>query len=120
MPKQFINPPNMKPLGKYSTLTVAQGGSIAFVSGQVSVDGDGKVVGAGDIDGDGLDDVIISSVKAVTHCDVLDQRVRRDTQKTIADQSHRHLVAQSNFISLVFDRTGVRIDQDLDLLGHYL
>jgi enamine deaminase RidA (YjgF/YER057c/UK114 family) len=50
MPKQFINPPNMKPLGKYSTLTVAQGGSIAFISGQVSVDGDGKVVGAGDIE----------------------------------------------------------------------
>jgi enamine deaminase RidA (YjgF/YER057c/UK114 family) len=50
MPKQFINPPNMKPLGKYSTLTVAQGGSIVFISGQVSVDGDGKVVGAGDIE----------------------------------------------------------------------
>ena len=49
MPKKFINPPGMKPLGMYTQVTVAQGGSIAFISGQVSVDGDGKVVGAGDI-----------------------------------------------------------------------
>ena len=49
MPKKFINPPGMKPLGMYTQVTVAQGGSLAFISGQVSVDGDGKVVGAGDI-----------------------------------------------------------------------
>lgn len=50
MPKKFINPPKMKPLGMYTQVTVAQGGSIAFISGQVSVDGNGKVVGAGDIE----------------------------------------------------------------------
>jgi enamine deaminase RidA (YjgF/YER057c/UK114 family) len=50
MPKQFINPPDLKPLGMYTTVTVAQGGSIAFISGQVSVDANGKVVGAGDIE----------------------------------------------------------------------
>lgn len=50
MPKQFINPPGLKPLGMYTTVTVAQGGSIAFISGQVAVDGSGKPVGAGDIE----------------------------------------------------------------------
>ncbi|UCH46449.1 MAG: RidA family protein [Betaproteobacteria bacterium] len=49
MPKKFINPPGMKPLGMYTQVTVAQGGSIAFISGQVSADAEGKVVGAGDI-----------------------------------------------------------------------
>jgi enamine deaminase RidA (YjgF/YER057c/UK114 family) len=49
MPKKFVNPPKMKPLGMYTQVTVAQGGSIAFISGQVSVDGNGKVVGTGDI-----------------------------------------------------------------------
>lgn len=50
MPKKFVNPPAMKPLGMYSTVTVAQGGSIAFISGQVSADSSGKIVGAGDIE----------------------------------------------------------------------
>ncbi len=49
MPKKFINPPGMKPLGMYTQVTVAQGGSIAFISGQVAVDANGKVVGADDI-----------------------------------------------------------------------
>lgn len=49
MSKKFINPAGMKPLGMYTQVTVAQGGSTAFISGQVSVDGNGKVVGAGDI-----------------------------------------------------------------------
>jgi len=49
MSRKFINPPGMKPLGMYTTVTVAQGGSIAFISGQVAADAAGKVVGAGDI-----------------------------------------------------------------------
>lgn len=49
MPKKFINPAGMKPLGMYTQVTVAQGGSIAFISGQVSADANGKVVGDGDI-----------------------------------------------------------------------
>lgn len=50
MPKQFVNPTGMKPLGMYSHVTVAEGGKLAFISGQVSVDAQGKVVGAGDIE----------------------------------------------------------------------
>lgn len=49
MAKKFVNPAGMKPLGMYTQVTVAQGGSIAFISGQVSTDAQGKVVGAGDI-----------------------------------------------------------------------
>lgn len=49
MTKKFVNPPGMKPLGMYTQVTVATGGSLAFISGQVSVDAQGKVVGAGDI-----------------------------------------------------------------------
>ena len=49
MAKKFVNPPGMKPLGMYTQVTVAQGGSIAFISGQVAVDSQGKVVGAGNM-----------------------------------------------------------------------
>jgi enamine deaminase RidA (YjgF/YER057c/UK114 family) len=50
MAKRFVNPPGMKPLGMYSQVTVATGGSLAFISGQVAVDAQGKVVGEGDIE----------------------------------------------------------------------
>ena len=49
MSKKFINPPGLKALGMYSNVTSVSGGTIAFVSGQVSVNSEGKVVGAGDI-----------------------------------------------------------------------
>lgn len=49
MPKQFINPPGLKALGMYSNVTCAKGGTIAFISGQVAVDGQGNLVGAGDV-----------------------------------------------------------------------
>jgi len=49
MTKRFVNPPGLKPLGMYTQATVVQGGSIAFISGQVSVDAQGKVVGAGNM-----------------------------------------------------------------------
>jgi len=49
MAKKFINPPGLKALGMYSNVTSVSGGTIAFVSGQVSVNSEGKVVGAGDI-----------------------------------------------------------------------
>jgi enamine deaminase RidA (YjgF/YER057c/UK114 family) len=49
MSKKFINPPGLKALGMYSNVTSVSGGAIAFVSGQVSVNSEGKVVGAGDI-----------------------------------------------------------------------
>jgi len=50
MTKKFINPPGLKPLGMYTQVTVAQGGGVAFISGQVSVDSNGKIVGVGDIE----------------------------------------------------------------------
>ncbi len=49
MAKKFINPPGLKALGMYSNVTSVSGGTIAFVSGQVSVNSEGKVVGVGDI-----------------------------------------------------------------------
>ncbi len=49
MTKKFVNPAGMKPLGMYTQVVVASGGSIAFISGQVATDGQGKIVGAGDI-----------------------------------------------------------------------
>jgi enamine deaminase RidA (YjgF/YER057c/UK114 family) len=50
MSKKFVNPPGMKPLGMYSQVAVASGGAIAFISGQVAVDAQGRVVGAGNIE----------------------------------------------------------------------
>jgi enamine deaminase RidA (YjgF/YER057c/UK114 family) len=47
--RKFINPPGLKPLGMYTQVTSASGGSLAFISGQVAVDGDGNVVGKGDM-----------------------------------------------------------------------
>ena len=49
MTKKSVNPPGLKPLGMYTQATVVQGGSIAFISGQVSVDAQGKVVGSGNM-----------------------------------------------------------------------
>ncbi|MGD2140068.1 MAG: RidA family protein [Burkholderiales bacterium] len=49
MSKKFVNPAGLKPLGMYTQVAVAEGASIVFVSGQVSVDSNGKVVGAGDM-----------------------------------------------------------------------
>ena len=49
MAKKFVNPSGMKPLGMYSQVTVATGGSIAFISGQVATDAQGKIIGAGNV-----------------------------------------------------------------------
>jgi enamine deaminase RidA (YjgF/YER057c/UK114 family) len=45
--KQFLNPPGLKPLGMYSNAACGKG-TMVFIAGQVAVDADGKVVGAGD------------------------------------------------------------------------
>jgi len=47
--KKFVNPPGLKPLGMYSNVACARGGTLVFISGQVAVDAEGKVVGKGDI-----------------------------------------------------------------------
>ena len=49
MAMKFVSPPGMKPLDMDTQVSIAQGGSIAFISNQIAVDGQGKVVGAGDI-----------------------------------------------------------------------
>ena len=48
--KKFFNPPGLKPLGMYSNVASARGGTIVFISGQVAVDAQGQVVGKGDIE----------------------------------------------------------------------
>ena len=48
--KKFVNPPGLKPLGMYSNVSCATGGTIVFISGQVAVDTEGRVVGKGDIE----------------------------------------------------------------------
>jgi enamine deaminase RidA (YjgF/YER057c/UK114 family) len=48
--KKFINPPGLKPLGMYSNVASARGGTIVFISGQVAVDAQGKLIGKGDIE----------------------------------------------------------------------
>lgn len=47
--KQFVNPPGLKPLGMYTQVTAARDCTLAFISGQVAVDSNGKTVGAGNI-----------------------------------------------------------------------
>jgi enamine deaminase RidA (YjgF/YER057c/UK114 family) len=45
--KKFINPPGLKPLGMYSNAACGKG-TMVFIAGQVAMDANGKVVGAGD------------------------------------------------------------------------
>jgi enamine deaminase RidA (YjgF/YER057c/UK114 family) len=48
--KRFVNPPGLKPLGMYSNVACARGGTVVFISGQVAVDSQGNIVGKGDIE----------------------------------------------------------------------
>lgn len=48
MDKQFLNPPNIsKPTG-YTHVVAAQGSRLIFIAGQVALDAQGQLVGAGD------------------------------------------------------------------------
>jgi enamine deaminase RidA (YjgF/YER057c/UK114 family) len=47
MSKQIINPSTMAPPSGYS-YAIKKGGTPVFISGQVAIDGDGHLVGAGD------------------------------------------------------------------------
>jgi reactive intermediate/imine deaminase len=50
MAKQAINPAGLPhPVGPYSQVVVSPPGKLVFVAGQVAIDGDGEVVGGGDI-----------------------------------------------------------------------
>jgi enamine deaminase RidA (YjgF/YER057c/UK114 family) len=47
---RYLNPDgSAKRLGTYSHVAVAEAGRLAFIAGQVAVDADGQVVGAGDV-----------------------------------------------------------------------
>jgi enamine deaminase RidA (YjgF/YER057c/UK114 family) len=46
--KQFLNPPALNPPTGFTHVVTATGGKTVYVSGQVSVDETGKVVGRGD------------------------------------------------------------------------
>lgn len=48
MPKQFINPPALNPTAGFTHVVAATGGRTIHVSGQVSVNEKGEVVGRGD------------------------------------------------------------------------
>jgi enamine deaminase RidA (YjgF/YER057c/UK114 family) len=48
MPKQFLNPPGLNPTNGFSHVVTAAGGTTVYVSGQVSVNARGEVVGTGD------------------------------------------------------------------------
>jgi enamine deaminase RidA (YjgF/YER057c/UK114 family) len=48
VPKQFINPPALNPTSGFTHVVTTTGGKTAYVSGQVSVDEKGEVVGRGD------------------------------------------------------------------------
>jgi len=48
VPKQFINPPGLNPTAGFTHVVTATDGRTVHVSGQVSVDERGEVVGRGD------------------------------------------------------------------------
>ncbi|HET8755312.1 MAG TPA: RidA family protein [Solirubrobacteraceae bacterium] len=50
MPKEALNPDRLPaPVGPYSNVVTSPPGTLVFVAGQVALDADGNVVGAGDI-----------------------------------------------------------------------
>jgi enamine deaminase RidA (YjgF/YER057c/UK114 family) len=49
MPTQFLNPPGLAPTFGWTHVVTATGGKTVYVSGQVSVDERGQVVGKGDL-----------------------------------------------------------------------
>src|SRR5262245_39685875 len=49
MPKQFLNPPGLSPTNGWTHVVTSTGGRTIYVSGQVSVDERGQLVGKGDL-----------------------------------------------------------------------
>ena len=50
MARQAVNPDGMaKPVGPYSNVVTSPPGKLVFVAGQVALDADGNIVGAGDV-----------------------------------------------------------------------
>jgi enamine deaminase RidA (YjgF/YER057c/UK114 family) len=49
MPTQFINPPGLSPTAGWTHVVTSSGGKTVYISGQVSVNERGEVVGKGDL-----------------------------------------------------------------------
>jgi enamine deaminase RidA (YjgF/YER057c/UK114 family) len=49
MPTQFLNPPGLAPTNGWTHVVTSTGGDTIYVSGQVSVDERGQVIGKGDL-----------------------------------------------------------------------
>jgi enamine deaminase RidA (YjgF/YER057c/UK114 family) len=49
MPLQCINPPDISAPQTYSHVVIATGSRMVFIAGQVAEDGEGNLIGAGDI-----------------------------------------------------------------------
>ena len=49
MPTQFLNPPGLSPTNGWTQVVTSTGGKTIHVSGQVSVDERGQIVGKGDL-----------------------------------------------------------------------
>ena len=49
MAHQYINPDAVSKPANYSHVVVSQPGRVVFISGQVAIDKDGNIVGAGDL-----------------------------------------------------------------------
>src|SRR5262249_10248526 len=49
MPTQFLNPPGLAPTNGWTQVVTSTGGKMVYVSGQVSVDERGQVLGKGDL-----------------------------------------------------------------------
>ena len=47
--RAFINPPGLRRVGTYSHVACARGGVTVYISGQIALDAEGKVIGAGDL-----------------------------------------------------------------------
>jgi enamine deaminase RidA (YjgF/YER057c/UK114 family) len=50
MPTQFLNPPGLAPTNGWTQVVTSTGGKTIYVSGQVSVDERGQVIGKGDLE----------------------------------------------------------------------
>jgi enamine deaminase RidA (YjgF/YER057c/UK114 family) len=49
MPTQFLNPPGLAPTNGWTQVVTSTGDKTIYVSGQVSVDERGQVIGKGDL-----------------------------------------------------------------------
>lgn len=48
MPVEHVNPPTLARPNGYSHVTVATGSALVFLAGKIAVDGEGRLLGAGD------------------------------------------------------------------------